>query len=101
MQEKKLNLVYTGETKKILKYRLVEHGGYVTNAETSQATCEHFNMPGHSLADLLVTIIEQKFRKKTQNIGKNKNPTLNEDLIYLKIELTNRSESVLLILINC
>ena len=50
----------------MLKYRLAEHRGYVTNGVTSQATGEHFNMPGHSLADLSVTIIEQTFRKNSE-----------------------------------
>ena len=60
------NLVYIWETKRMLKYRLAEHRGYVTNGVTSQATGEHFNMPGHSLADLSVTIIEQTFRKNSE-----------------------------------
>ena len=65
-KKEKCNLVYIGETKRMLKYRLAEHRGYVTNGVTSQATGEHFNMPGHSLADLSVTIIEQTYRKNSE-----------------------------------
>ena len=58
--------VYIGETKRMLKFRLADHRGYVTNGVTSQATGEHFNLPGHSLADLRVSIIEQTARKSTE-----------------------------------
>ena len=51
--------VYIGETKRILKFRLADHRGYVVNQDTSQATGLHFNLPGHSLADLSITAIEQ------------------------------------------
>ena len=50
----------------MLKYRLADHRGYVTNGVTSQATGEHFNLPGHSLADLTVTILEQTKRKNSE-----------------------------------
>jgi hypothetical protein len=50
---------YIGETKRPLKYRLADHRGYVLNDKTAQATGAHFTSPGHSLADLWVTIIEQ------------------------------------------
>jgi hypothetical protein len=50
--------VYLGETKRTLKSRLAEHCGYVENKD-STATGQHFNSPGHSLADLSITVIEQ------------------------------------------
>ena len=49
---------YVGETERILKFRLAEHRGYVNNNDDT-ATGEHFNMPGHSLSDLTVTILER------------------------------------------
>ena len=58
--------VYIGETKRMLKYRLADHRGYITNQVTTQATGAHFNLPGHSLADLEVTIIEQTTKKNTE-----------------------------------
>lgn len=33
--------------------------GYITNQVISRATGAHFNLPGHSLADLKFTILEQ------------------------------------------
>ena len=53
------NSVYIGETKIMLKYRIAEHRGYVLHKRTDKFTGEHFNLPGHSLADLRVTIVEQ------------------------------------------
>ena len=49
---------YIGETKRILKFRLAEHRGYVNNDDDT-ATGQHFNLPGHSLSDLTVTILEK------------------------------------------
>ena len=50
---------YIGETGRLLKFRLAEHRGYINNKVESQASGSHFNQPGHSLADLKVTILEQ------------------------------------------
>ena len=50
---------YIGETKRILKYRLADHRGYIQNNHINQATGEHFTQPGHSLADLQVTVLEK------------------------------------------
>ena len=50
--------VYIGETKRILRFRLDDHRGYVnTGADT--ATGSHFTGPGHSLADMSVTALER------------------------------------------
>ena len=57
---------YIGETKRMLKYRLGDHCGYVRNKRLDQATGFHFNLPGHSMADLSVTVLEQSKRNKTQ-----------------------------------
>ena len=53
------NMRYIGETKRIMKFRLAEHRGYVTNQILSTPTGEHFNLPGHSLADLNMVILEK------------------------------------------
>ena len=50
---------YIGTTGRQLKFRLDEHRGYIINQVTSKATGAHWNLPGHSLADLKVTILEQ------------------------------------------
>ena len=50
---------YIGETRRILKFRLAEHRGYVKNEDLSMATGEHFNAPGHSLSDISIVILEK------------------------------------------
>ena len=62
---------YVGETKRILKYRFAEHRGYVNNSDET-ATGQHFNLPGHSLSDLTVTILE----KVRSNDSRAKRPVL-------------------------
>ena len=47
--------------------------GYITHKIESQATGAHFNLPGHSLANLKATILEQvkyndeAYRKEREN----------------------------------
>ena len=56
---------YIGTTGCQLKLRLADHRGYITNQVTSKATGAHWNLPGHSLADLRVIILEQtKYRNE-------------------------------------
>ena len=50
---------YIEETGRIFKFRLDEHRRYINNKDESQATGAHFNLPGHSLANMKATIIEQ------------------------------------------
>ena len=50
---------YIGETKRHLRYRLAEHRGYIQNKQTEKATGAHFTLPGHSVANLRITVIEQ------------------------------------------
>ena len=50
---------YIGETKRLLKFRLSDHRGYIVNDDISKATGQHFNSRGHSLADLSIAAIEQ------------------------------------------
>ena len=57
------NMRYIGETKRILKFRLADHRGYVSNMDEKTATGEHFNLPGHSLSDLSIVILEQVKKK--------------------------------------
>ena len=50
---------YIGETKRNLRYRFGEHRGYVTNGHTDQATGAHYNLPGHSVENMKISIIEK------------------------------------------
>ena len=58
-QKEKCRQRYIGTTGRHLKVRLADHRGYITNQVTSKATGAHSNLPGHSLADLRVIILEQ------------------------------------------
>ena len=58
-QKEKCQQRYIGTTGRQLKYRIADHRGYITNQVSSKATGAHWNLPGHSLADLRVTVLEQ------------------------------------------
>ena len=64
---------YIGESGRNLKKRLEDHRGYIVNKKLNQATGAHFNLPGHSLSDLKVMILEQvkspdtEYRKQREN----------------------------------
>ena len=51
--------VYIGETGRRFSDRFQEHRGYVTQKVFSQPSGEHFNKPGHSVENILPTIIER------------------------------------------
>ena len=51
-------MTYISETKRILKFCFDEHCGYVNNfMDTAAGT--HYNLPGRSLADMQITVLEQ------------------------------------------
>ena len=47
----------------MLQYRFAEHRGYVTQKVTDKSTGNHFNLPGHSLSDMKIGVIEKCKRK--------------------------------------
>ena len=48
------------------KHRLADHRGYINNQVLSQPLGAHFNLPGHALADMKATILEQvKYNDET------------------------------------
>ena len=53
------NQRYIGETDRTLFDRICEHLGYIRTKKHEQATGHHFNLPGHSLANLTSTILEK------------------------------------------
>ena len=61
---------YIGETGRLLRQRMAEHRGYITQ-KTNHPVGQHFNSPGHSVADLQVIGIEKVFpsRKKNSNLS--------------------------------
>ena len=68
------NKVYIGESMRMLWARIADHRGYVTRGEIDKATGAHFTQPGHSLADLRVTVLENtrgkniEYRKERANL---------------------------------
>ena len=54
---------YIGECERSLQARFADHRGYVTNKHLNKATGVHFNLPGHSIADMEVTILEKVLNK--------------------------------------
>ena len=52
----------------MLKFCLADTCGYVRNQTLDKATGEHFSLPGHSLSDLSITVIEQS--KRNNNLYK-------------------------------
>ena len=49
---------YIGETKRPIKYQIADHRGYIVKKQLDKATGAHFNLPGHSLANMKFTILE-------------------------------------------
>ena len=66
---KKCGKRYIGETGRLVKARLSDHRGYISNQVIGVATGDHFNLPGHSLADLSITILE-RVKKNDENYRK-------------------------------
>ena len=46
-------------TERSLQERFSEHKNYVISKLTTKATGFHFNLPGHSVSDMKVTILEK------------------------------------------
>ena len=71
---KKCNIQYIGESQRSLQDRISEHRGYIFNSVTSKTTGEHFNLPGHNLSHMEVTILEKirnfdaQFRKQREQM---------------------------------
>ena len=52
---------YIGESERTLRDRFSEHKGYVVNSKLTKATGEHFNLKGHKVSDMRITILEKIF----------------------------------------
>ena len=50
---------YIGETEFTVRQRFLQHRGYVRREETGQATGNHFSLPGHSMADMTISVLER------------------------------------------
>ena len=58
-QKDKCKERYIGETEHSLRTIFTQHRGYVNNKQTKRATGYHFNLPGHKVSDMKVTILEK------------------------------------------
>ena len=82
----KCNSKYIGETGRMLKSRLADHRGYINNQVVSVTTGDHFNLPGHSLANMKIQILERvkinsnQYRKERESYLINKFNTHYEGL---------------------
>ena len=52
---------YIGDTKRILKFSLADHRGYINNQDLTTPTGQHFKSPGHTVT------AERAFRKRYDN----------------------------------
>ena len=59
MYKREIHKRYIGETDREIKKRINEHLGYIRNYDEEKATGKHFNLPGHSVANMKMTIMEQ------------------------------------------
>ena len=53
------NARYIGQTQRFLKHHIADHRGDISNQVTSKATGAHWSLPGHSLALMKFTVLEQ------------------------------------------
>ena len=62
---------YIGETRRWLIYRLANHRGY--DQDFDKVTGAHFNLPGHALSNMKITILGQvkSLMINTENREKN------------------------------
>ena len=61
----KCNQNYIGETKRPLKVRFGEHLGYVRNKKLNEPTGHHFNLPGHNITMMEITLLEKIWSSST------------------------------------
>ena len=58
--------IYIGESERSLKDRIQEHIQYIKSNNKSQATGFHFNLPGHSVHDMVVTGLEKQKKNDSE-----------------------------------
>ena len=50
----------------MLRERFAEHKGYVNTCNRTKTTGDHFNGKGHSVSDMVVTVIEKMYNEDPQ-----------------------------------
>ena len=56
---KKCKLQYIGESDQTVRKRFLQHRGYVRRHEKEKGTGLHFNLPGHNMADMTISVLER------------------------------------------
>ena len=62
-------LDYVGSSTRPYVRRMQEHIGYVRNQKLDKATGHHFNQPGHTIANMQMTILELCHTKDPMVLG--------------------------------
>ena len=57
---KNCGMQYVGMTTRALYERFNEHMSDIMNKRTRKTVAEHFNLPGHSMEDLTIMVIDQE-----------------------------------------
>ena len=81
---------YIGESERNLKERMSEHIGYVKNNIITQATGEHFNLPGHDQTKMKFTIIEKVKKSDVLYRKEREHYHIKKFNTYYKVILNNR-----------
>ena len=50
---------YIGKSKRKICMRFADHRGYVNSVNSDMTTGIHFKLPGHSISNMTITVIEQ------------------------------------------
>ena len=50
---------YIGESKRRIRERFLDLKGYVLQRKLDQATGFHFNQPGHTIANMTISVLER------------------------------------------
>ena len=56
---KKCGDQYIGQTGNSLRGRFLDHLGYARREELNKSTGDHFNLPGHKMSDMQISVLEQ------------------------------------------
>ena len=63
---RKCNKQYVGETENALHIRLNGHRSNVKTKKMEKPVAAHFNLPGHSMEDLTIVVIEKIWKEDVQ-----------------------------------
>ena len=59
LEGKKCGDQYIRQTGNSLRGRFLDHLGYARREELNKSTGDHFNLPGHKMSDMEISVLEQ------------------------------------------